>query len=50
MHDAPEKDIIDILATYGIPKDILPISMGGNLDFSESEWVANRYAAELEEI
>lgn len=50
MHDVPEKDVVDVLGKYGLQKDILPKAMGGNLDLNEPEWMANRYAVELEEI
>ena len=48
IHDVPESDILDVLEDYGILKDRLPTEMGGDLTFSQSEWLANRRAVELE--
>jgi hypothetical protein len=31
-------------------KDMLPTQMGGTIELSQSEWIANRRAVELEEI
>jgi hypothetical protein len=50
IHDVPESDIAQILCGFGILKDMLPIHMGGTVELNQSEWIANRRAAELEEI
>jgi hypothetical protein len=50
FHDVPESELFDVLSSYGIAKDMMPTDMGGNLEFDQSEWIANRRAAELEEI
>ena len=50
FHDVPESKILEVMASYGIMKDMLPTDMGGNLEFDQTEWIANRRASELEEI
>lgn len=50
VHDVPEKDILQVLSSYGLEKDMLPLEMGGILELSQAEWIANRRAAEMEEI
>ena len=50
FHDVPDGKILDVMSSYGIVKDTLPTDMGGNLEFDQSEWIANRRAVELEEI
>jgi hypothetical protein len=50
LHDVPESQILDVLSGYGIVKDILPTEMGGTVRLNQSEWIAKRRAAELEEI
>lgn len=50
MHDAPESEIIDVLSQYGIMKHMLPVEMGGQLDMTQTDWLANRRAVELQEI
>ena len=49
-HDVPEDDILDTLSKYGIEKEMLPVEMGGTIVLNQSEWIANRWATELEEI
>lgn len=49
-HDVPDTEILQVLANYGISKAILPSEMGGSLTGHQLEWMANRWAAELEEI
>jgi hypothetical protein len=49
-HDVQENQIISVLSTYGIMKDMLPTEMGGTIELNQSEWIANRRAVELEEI
>lgn len=50
FHEDPESQIVDTLSTYGIKSDMIPTQMGGTLQFSMKEWVANRRAVELAEI
>lgn len=50
IHTVPESELLSVLSEYGIQKDMLPTEMGGSLEFDQSEWIANRRAAELEEI
>lgn len=50
FHDVPENDITQVLSSYGIQKDMLPTDMGGSLVLDQSDWIASRRAAELEEI
>lgn len=51
-HDVKVDQIIRVLHKYGIGKEILPTEMGGevNLQNHLEEWIANRRAAEMEEI
>jgi hypothetical protein len=50
IHDVPESKILDILSEYGIMKEMLPTEMGGTIRLNQSEWMANRRAAEMEEL
>lgn len=50
MHDGTESECLEILSSYGITKDMLPTSIGGTVNLDMMEWVANRRAAEMEEI
>ena len=50
FHDVPEGMIHEVLSSYGIKKDMLPTDMGGTLQFNQCAWIANRRAAELQEI
>jgi hypothetical protein len=50
VHNVPESQILNVLSSYGIMKDMLPTQMGGTIELSQSEWIANRRAVELEEI
>jgi len=50
FHDVPEDEIVETLSTYGIFDSMLPTEMGGTLRFSQSEWIAQRRALEMEEI
>lgn len=51
FHDVPAIDIIDILAKFGIGKDMLPTNMeGGTVELNLRDWIAERRAIELEEI
>ena len=50
MHDVPENKIIAILAQYGILACMLPTEMGGTVKQSQSEWLEQRRAVEMEEI
>jgi hypothetical protein len=50
FHDVPESQIVDILSSYGILKEMLPTEMGGTVRLNQAEWMASRRAAEREEI
>jgi len=50
FHDVPASEILDTLAGYGIIKGMVPTEMGGTVVLNQQEWIANRWAAELEEI
>lgn len=50
IHDVPDSNIVEDLSRYGIQKEMLPTEMGGSYEFNAYEWIANRRAAELEEI
>ena len=49
-HDVSENEILDVLSKYGIQKEMLPTEMGGSIELNRSEWIANRWAVEMEEI
>jgi hypothetical protein len=49
-HPVSELEILDVLAGYGIPKECLPSEMGGEIPFNQLEWMADRRAAEMEEL
>jgi len=50
QHDVPESEILEVLSTYGICKDMVPSNMGGTVVVDQSVWITNRRAVELEEI
>jgi hypothetical protein len=50
FHDVPESQIVDILSSYGILKEMLPTEMGGTVRLNQAEWMASQRAAESEEI
>ena len=50
IHSIPESQLLKALARYGILKDMLPVDMGGTIEFNQSEWIANRRCTELEEL
>jgi hypothetical protein len=50
FHDVPESEIVESLANYGILHSMLPTAMGGTVQFSQSQWIAQRRAAEMEEL
>lgn len=45
-----ERDILHVLWSYGLQEEMLPTQMGGSIVLDQEEWIANRRAAELEEI
>jgi hypothetical protein len=50
IHDVLESQVLDILSSYGIQKDMLPTEMGGTVLLDHAEWIASRRAVELKEI
>lgn len=50
MHDARPNGILRVLSEFGITKDMLPTEMGGDIQLDQSEWIANRFAIEMEEL
>lgn len=50
IHDCPENQLLNVLSEYGILNDMLPTVMGGTVRLDQAEWIANRRAAELNEI
>jgi hypothetical protein len=50
FHDIPESQVLDVLADYGILKDMLPTEMGGTARLDQAEWIASRRAVDLGEI
>lgn len=50
IHDVSEGNVLEILAEFGIKKDMLPVEMGGSVRLTQAEWIANRRAVEMEEI
>jgi hypothetical protein len=47
IHDVPETEILGSLAEFGMSKDLLPVEIGGKIEFSIAEWLANRREGEL---
>jgi hypothetical protein len=45
-----ERDVLQVLWSYGLQEEMLPTQMGGSIVLDQEEWIANRRAAELEEI
>jgi len=50
MHSVPESEIINVLSNYGILREMLPTEMGGTVELNPEEWIAQRRAAEMEEL
>jgi hypothetical protein len=50
VHDVSENDIVDALSEYGISREMLPTEMGGTVELNPTEWIAQRRAAEMEEL
>ena len=41
---ATDQDRVSALSSYGIPKEVVPVEMGGACKFNYSEWLATRRA------
>ena len=50
VHDASASETLQALSPYGIGRDMLPLEMGGSIEFDQVEWLENRRTAEMEEI
>jgi len=50
IHDVSENDIIDVLATFGITRRMLPTVIGGDLALDQFQWIVDRRVTELEEL
>lgn len=50
VHTAPSSEILQALSMYGIERHMLPVEMGGTIEFDQVEWIENRRALEMEEI
>lgn len=50
LHDVHSSKLYSELSEYGILKCMIPREMGGTLEFDQLEWIADRRAAELDEI
>lgn len=50
VHNVPPHDIVRTLLAYGIEKEMLPTIVGGTVELDASEWIAQRWAAEMEEL
>jgi hypothetical protein len=50
VHDVSENEIVHALSEYGISREMLPTEMGGTVELNPTEWIAQRRAAEMEEI
>lgn len=48
-HDVCESAILQVLSSFGLERDMLPTSMGGNITLNQAEWIARRRAKEMEE-
>jgi len=49
-HNEPESELLSVLSEYGITADMLPTECGGTVKFSQTEWIAQRRAEEMEEL
>ena len=49
-HNVPDCELLDVLSEYGLFKHMLPTEVGGTVHLSQSEWMAQRRAVEMEEI
>jgi hypothetical protein len=45
IHDVTESQVLDVLSSYSILKDILLTVMGGTILLDQAEWVASQRAA-----
>lgn len=50
VHNVSPESIMNVLREYGILPEMLPAKMGGTLDLDTDEWIAQRRAAEMEEL
>lgn len=50
VHDVPEDKIAESLSSYGILDSMLPTELGGSVNLDQAAWIAQRRAAEMEEI
>lgn len=50
FHEVPESEIVKELSKYGIHGSMLPVEMGGSVKFDQAEWIAQKRAAEMEEL
>lgn len=50
LHDVPVSEIVTVLSAFGILPEMLPSVMGGTVELNQLEWIADRRAAELQEI
>lgn len=50
FHDVPQDEILEVLSNYGILPCMLPTQMGGSVVLNQREWIAQRWAIEMEEI
>jgi hypothetical protein len=48
LHDVPESQLVEALAQYGIPKEVIPVELGGTYEHDHSKWLAKRRAIEKE--
>lgn len=49
FHEGPDSDVLGKLASHGIFSNMLPSDIGGTVEISIGEWMANRRKAESEE-
>lgn len=48
IHSVRESQLPEVLATFGISKDILPTKMGGAVALDQSEWIKRQISRESE--
>ena len=48
IHHVKESQVVDALSEYGIRKEVIPREMGGDCDYSHSQYLADRRAIEAE--
>lgn len=48
IHNVKESQVVEALLEYGIQKEVIPREMGGDCDYSHSQYIADRRTKEAE--